>query len=44
MRGDGEDAVFVILNASDRKVNVEWTTVEGATTCAELLAEGYLQE
>ncbi len=38
-----EDESFQVCK-SGIAVNVEWATVEGATTCVELLAEGYLQE
>ena len=40
---DTEDETFQVCK-NGIEVNVEWATVEGATACAELLAEGYLKE
>ena len=42
--GSIDDATFQVLNGKGEAVNVEWATIEGATACAELLAEGYLKE
>ncbi len=39
-----EQECFQVLNDKGEKVNVEWATYDGAATCAELLAEGYLKE
>ena len=41
--GDG-DLAYQVLNGKGKAVNVVWATIEGATACAELLAEGYLKE
>ena len=40
--GYGDDCKFQVLNKQHEPVNVVWATIEGATACAELLAEGYL--
>jgi len=42
--GIGEDTTYQVLNGKGEAVNVAWATLEGATVCAELLAEGYLRE
>lgn len=42
--GSGEDTQYKVLNGKGEQVNVVWATLEGATACAELLAEGMLQE
>ncbi len=39
-----EAECFQVLNAQDKQVRGTWCTVEGATACAELLAEGYWKE
>lgn len=36
--------VCKVVKGAGKQVNVEWATVEGATACVELLAEGYLKE
>ena len=41
---DTEAECFHVVNSKDELVNVEWATVEGATSCVELLEEGYLKE
>ncbi len=38
------ESEYWVVNAEQQRVNVAWATREGATACAELLAEGYLQE
>lgn len=43
LHADTDDEAFQVCSAGVA-VNVEWATVEGATACAELLAEGYLKE
>lgn len=35
---------YWVVNSQQQRVNVAWATREGATACAELLAEGYLKE
>ena len=35
---------YWVVNSQQQRVNVAWATMEGATACAELLAEGYLKE
>ena len=43
LHADTEDESFQVCK-NGIAVNVEWATLEGATACAELLAEGYLKE
>lgn len=41
---DGEDAMFEVINKDGKQIGCAWCTIEGATACAELLAEGHWKE
>ena len=44
VQGIDDEETYHVLNGKGQRVNVEWATYEGASACAELLAEGYLRE